>query len=325
MSAYRSSAPSLPYVDDPPNRWDRDKFERERERNSRRAPDDREYIRFEEKDRSVPGRSRRDLEIEIRDDRRPPPPRSRVEERDRFFEEDRYVKRRPDFLDEPTPEHIANRALAPYRRRVELERELDPIPIKRPPRPQFIRRQSSLDTFDRRPLPRYGDELRAPPDVPIPLPIRRHRSPSRQRYREREYEEVKYRDFDEGRYDEYEDIRIKRERSRRRRSGSRAATSVRSSSSGSTTSFEKVERVDKASVSISTKEERGKRGKTRMPKRLAEKKAIIDLGYPFEEEEDFIIIRRALGKEHIDEIIEISKKIRAGESKLAVNYPREQG
>jgi len=44
-----------------------------------------------------------------------------------------------------------------------------------------------------------------------------------------------------------------------------------------------------------------------MPKRLVKKRAIIELGYPFEEEEDFIIVRRALEKEHIDEIIRISE------------------
>jgi len=44
-----------------------------------------------------------------------------------------------------------------------------------------------------------------------------------------------------------------------------------------------------------------------MPKRLAKKEVIVDLGYPFEEEDDFLIIRRALEKDQIDEIIKISE------------------
>jgi outer membrane biosynthesis protein TonB len=51
----------------------------------------------------------------------------------------------------------------------------------------------------------------------------------------------------------------------------------------------------------------GRKGKTRMPKRLVKKQAIIDMGYPFEEEDDFIIVKRALEKDHIDEIIKISE------------------
>jgi hypothetical protein len=56
----------------------------------------------------------------------------------------------------------------------------------------------------------------------------------------------------------------------------------------------------------------GKKGKTRMPKRLAHKKAVAELGIPFEEEDDFLIIQRALAKENIDEIIEKSKIYKEG-------------
>ncbi|KAL9036809.1 MAG: hypothetical protein Q9180_004080, partial [Flavoplaca navasiana] len=53
-----------------------------------------------------------------------------------------------------------------------------------------------------------------------------------------------------------------------------------------------------------------------MPARLANKRAIIELGYPFEQEGDTIIILKALAKEHIDEIIKISKEMNAkGESR----------
>ena len=51
----------------------------------------------------------------------------------------------------------------------------------------------------------------------------------------------------------------------------------------------------------------GKKGKTRMPKRLVHKKVVVEMGLPFEEEDDFIIVQRALTKVYIDEIIEKSK------------------
>jgi len=68
-----------------------------------------------------------------------------------------------------------------------------------------------------------------------------------------------------------------------------------------------------------------RRGKTKMPRKLVNKMAIIELGYPFEEEVsqiilesnpslfnlqgETIIILKALGKEHIDEVIRISKEM----------------
>ncbi|KAI9658529.1 MAG: hypothetical protein M1831_003967 [Alyxoria varia] len=51
-----------------------------------------------------------------------------------------------------------------------------------------------------------------------------------------------------------------------------------------------------------------KRGKTRMPKRLVQKRAILELGYPFEEEDDFYFVLLALNKEQIDEVINMSEK-----------------
>jgi len=267
--AYRSSTGDLGSYDEPrrPERWDRDKFERY----SRRAPEEREVFRFREHDH--PGH--REIAVEDRIDRRGP--KGRVEERDRYYEEDRYTppsRRRTELWEEPTPSEIANKALAPYRRKSVVERDVE---IRRPARPQYIRRQSSLDTFDRRPLPRYGaDDWRPPANVPIPLPIRRpspprRRSPSRRRYREEEFEEIRFRDLEPDREEEYRDIRIRRERNSRRRSGSHyEAASTRSSSS----SFEEVSPV----------RESGKKGKTRMPKRLVHKSAITQLGYPFEEE-----------------------------------------
>jgi hypothetical protein len=132
-------------------------------------------------------------------------------------------------------------------------------------------------------MPRYGDEYHIPADVPVPLPYRRP-EPPRERVREREFEEIRYRDLEPEAFNEYEDIRIRRERSRGpRRARTEVSKSIRSASSGSSTSsFEEVEAVEEKKgekiVLI------GKRGKTRMPKRLAHRQAVIDIGLPFEEE-----------------------------------------
>ena len=75
-----------------------------------------------------------------------------------------------------------------------------------------------------------------------------------------------------------------------------------------------------------------------MPARLVSKKAIIDLGYPFEEEVsysdlfgeeytlnsyfqgDVIIIQKALGRENIDEVIKLSEDYRSSESESPIPF-----
>ncbi|KAF2733312.1 hypothetical protein EJ04DRAFT_544215 [Polyplosphaeria fusca] len=306
---YRSSTGDLSFHEDPPvrERWDRDRFERMR---GGRGRDEHDHFRFQEHER-YPG-VHRDIDIHEDIDRRGG--RSNVIEKERFREEDRFdrpSRRRTELFEESTPSEVANRALAPYRRKSVVEKDID-ISIRRPARPQYIRRQSSLDTFDRRPRPRYEeyeyerereherDEWRPPTNVPIPLPIReRRRSPPR--YREEDFEEVRYRDIErEPRHEEYREVEIKREKSRHRKSRSKASRSVAASShrSSSSSSFEEVE---------PPKNLVGRKGKTRLPKRLVKKQAVIELGYPYEEEEDFIIVKRALEKDHIDEIIKISE------------------
>lgn len=309
---YRASTGDLAHYDDGPptrgggERWDRDRFERMRGGGGgARRGDEHDHYRFTEHER-FPG-GRRDIDIHEDMDRRGP----RVAERERFYEDERFdrpARRRPELFDDLNPSEVANKALAPYRRKSVVEKDID-IAIRRPARPQYIRRQSSLDTFDRRPMPRYGDherdEWRPPTNVPIPLPIReRRRSP--RRFRDDDYEDIRYRDVErdrEGRgrsSEEYREIEVRREKSKRRRSRSRAARSIAATSvrSSSSSSFEEVSPV-RTTI--------GRRGKTRMPKRLVKKQAVIELGYPYEEEDDFIIVRRALEKEHIDEIIKISE------------------
>lgn len=288
--AYRASTGELGFYDEPPRRpggggerWDREKFER-----SRRARDDQDHFHWEDHDHV--GRHHHDIEIDARVDRRGP----RIIERERFHERnsehgsergsergsdrfDRIRRPRTQIFDEDTPSEVANRALAPYRRKSIVEKDVQ-LAVKRPGRPQYLRRTSSLDTFDRRPMRRYAekdqDEWRPPANVPIPLPIReRRRSPSRRRIiREEEYEDVRYNEPRE----EYREVEVRRERSTRRRSQSKRRVSVaQSSRSSSLSSFEEIPPPPKP---------KGKKGKTRMPKRLVKKQAVIELGYPFEEE-----------------------------------------
>lgn len=186
-------------------------------------------------------------------------------------------------------EQTSRSALVPYsagpsrarRRSVHIEKEYgQPAPAPRgpPPRPKFIRRQSSLDTFDRRPMPRFGDREDFRQVVTVPTPPRRRRSPVR-RIDERDYEEVRIVDqeadvnirhvhedhFDNDHYyhfeqDQYEVPADVRERERTTRSYRFQVDD---------------DLVDAPPV---------KRGKTRVPRRLVEKTAIDVLGYPFEEE-----------------------------------------
>ncbi|GME26256.1 hypothetical protein BKCO1_7700020 [Neofusicoccum parvum] len=323
---YRSSTGALDRFDEyepprRPERWDREKFERM----SRRPPahDDLETFRYLEREREdyppPPPRSRRDVAVEDRIDIRTSRGRvdERERERERFYEDeiaDRRPGRRPEFLDnEPSPAEIASRALAPYRRKTITERDHSP-PARRPTRPGMLRRQSSLDTFDRRPARRMEEreEWRPPANVDIPLPIRRRspsrrrRSPPRDRYREDDFEEIGYRDAEPDFREDYREVEIRREKSRARKSH-RSNRSERSesrfrapSSKSSSSSFEEIREVSPVQLP-------GKKGKTRMPKRLVHKSAIIQLGYPFEEEDDFLVVKRALEKPQIDEVIKISE------------------
>lgn len=255
------------------DRWDSERFEQERDR-----------VRFEERESRFArtGPPIRERSVDELYERRGP--RSGVGS-DRF-EDDRYEKR-VYYDDEPR-----------YRRDVTIEKEREreyysPSPPRRlPARPGFLRRQSSLDTFDRKPLARFSEreeygpparyEPRPPPLTPIPLPRTRGLPPPR-RYAERDYEEIRVAEPDFYGDDEYrgfpERVRereIIRRRRRSRSRESRVSHSVRSSSSSS--------RGSVTTESVSVRSEFPKKGKTRMPARLVSLKAIRDLGYPYEEE-----------------------------------------
>lgn len=216
-------------------RWDRDRFERIKPRV--RSPPEREAPQYAE----PRGGDRRAIYIDERIERREAG--GRYEERDRFYEEDRAPpRRRPEYLDEDPRKGRGE--IAPYRQAKWSAAEYD-IPIRAPARPTIRRRQSSLDTYDRRPVPRYDDDERAPPP------------PTKYR------EVIRYRDEPE---ENYREVRIRRERSVR-------PIRVEESSD----SFEEISPPSPPQRAL-------KRGKTRFPKRLTERRAIIDFAYPFEEE-----------------------------------------
>lgn len=284
------------------DRWDRDRFAQERERD--RYPDERD--RFEERDRFVgrgpPGRVR-EPSVDSRYERRGAP---------RPWEDD-YPRDRPYWEDEP------RRRRSPpteFDRNVMIQKEREYRRSPSPPRrPAFLRRQSSLDTFDRRPAPRFyeqereeygpparrGDyrpEHRPDPYEPIPLPRSRALPPPRM-YAERDYDEIKisepdrygdedFRGYPE-RVHEREITRTRRQRDRsssrtthRSRSHKHHGSTVRSSSKSSSRTSDSAS--SSGGTTVTVKSEYPKKGKTRIPGRLVSKRALIDLGYPFIEE-----------------------------------------
>ncbi|KAJ5565751.1 hypothetical protein N7535_007389 [Penicillium sp. DV-2018c] len=214
----------------------------------------------------------------------------RAEERfeDRFREEERYgpPARAPgriyqdDHLDYPS---TVGSFVAHDRRR-----HRDDSPSFR--RPQLLRRQSSLDTFDRIPqrkMERLERDLgpRAPRAPRAPVPPSRHQfSPGR--YREREvYEDIRIAEPDYYGDEEFRGIRERDMVDRRRRSSST------------------VRRHHE-------EKPYPRKGRTRIPRHLAHVHAILDLGYPFKEEDDVIVIQKALSKEQIDEVLSLSREFR---------------
>ncbi|KAK1486190.1 hypothetical protein CABS01_13407 [Colletotrichum abscissum] len=67
------------------------------------------------------------------------------------------------------------------------------------------------------------------------------------------------------------------------------------------------------SVSSFQRDSRPKRGTTRIPSRIVSKRALIHLGYSFAEDGDTIIVQLALGQNHIEELLELSNRIRSSD------------
>nr|POE54479.1 hypothetical protein CFP56_41417 [Quercus suber] len=354
MSRYRSSTDDLAYGDIP-QRWDRDRFERLSRPPPPRGYDEHDEYRYVERDR--PGR--RDIAVAERIDERGPGG-YRYNERDRFVEEDRYAplpgrpRRRTDreLFGDVDPREFAGMAIAPYRGKSSTREEID-VERRFSSRPGLLRRQSSLDTFDRRPSRRpEREEYRIPAGVPVPLPIRRVRNeyddyrgrgPEPESYREIEIQRERSIHRNRSRpprseYSESDAQTIKSSRSKKSKRSKAPTTVVSSSSSSSTETIEEIEKElsihesigpagsvhDSVRESIHDTTKKFKKGKTRMPKRLVRREAVMDLGYPFDEELDFYVLRIALEKEQIDEVIKISETYKTGDKSEKKIYRFEE-
>lgn len=263
----------------------------------------------------------------------PGPPR-----RPRPYDDDVvYQTRRRDYYDDEPPRlrrpsPPGSRVVFEKEREREVLRDPSPPPLRRPARPgTLLRRQSSLDTFDRPPRPyyerereEYGPPARREPDfrppinTPIPLPRSKGLPPPR-RYAEREYyDEIKVSDPDHygddafrpaERVREKEVIRTRRRSRSRESRSSRAYSHSRRSHSRSSTSSSSSD-----ATTTTAKSEYPKKGKTRIPARLVSQRALIDLGYPFVQEGNTIIVQRALGQENIDDLLKLSEDYKKGMS-----------
>lgn len=292
MSRYggdpRSSAPNVAYRDSPP-RWDADRFTREREiryngpvpereREHERPYEDygrRMEDRFATPPRQEPEQPR--FEEKFMAEERYGPPGRRVERK--FYEEEDVYGRGPP-----------SGALVPFRRP-----EVPP-----PPRPGIIRRQSSLDTFNRQPTRRFEEydreEYRGPPPSRFrePEPPRAPRYPEPRipepRYAEPRYAEPRYaeREYDDRdyKYKEREWVSL------RHRDESPPSSHGGESARGGE-SVREVEREEEVVEEFGEVEKPfPRRGKTRMPRRLINLSVLDDLGYPFHQE----VCRRRLGR-----------------------------
>ncbi|KAI0477643.1 hypothetical protein GGR56DRAFT_417536 [Xylariaceae sp. FL0804] len=321
--AYRRSDDDLAYGE----RWDSDRFLYESSRNRSGIERD----RFEERDITYG----------------PLPTRERVREQSRPWDELR--ERETRYYEDP-PRDVERRVVYHEREKDSYSPAAAPAAGRRPT--TLLRRQSSLDTFDRRPPPRfyerdeYGpparrggadyDDLRRVPDpyAPIPLPRSRALPPPRV-YAEREFdEEIRISEperFGDDEYHPYPPERVlEREvtRTKRRRDGSasrvsratsrsgRGAHTVRSSSKASASSSSSSS-SSAGGTSVAAKSEYPKKGKTRVPVRLVSKRAIIDLEYPYVEEGNTIIIQKALGQQNIDDLLKLSEDYKKAEAEVA--------
>jgi len=292
--AYRSSVPELTRPDR--DRLDRDRFLYDREREDNRDRYSEIRNRFERDDDHVYSRVPPRVPSH-------PPAREPSERRPRRYEdeeEDFLVRERRRVTYDDEPRYERRRPSPPDsemdRRSVFIQREKEKLRSPSPPRrrpAQMLRRQSSLDTFDRKPIRHYDrdysppmrrDDYRIPPNVPIPLPRSKALPPPRI-YSEKDYfDDIRIaepRRYDGDEYRAPERVREKeiiRERRRRSRSRSSRGTSRRSRSSSSSSSR------SSGGTALTAKSEYPKKGKTRIPARLVSKRALIELGYPYTEE-----------------------------------------
>lgn len=276
-------------------RWDRDRFDYEQGRSDRGRYNDDRY--------TMSGGRGRDHSDE------------RFDRRHQRSYDDQSVRDRRYYDDEPpyVPQRERERGPPPgadYNRRVVLEREREQEP-PRSSRPSFLRRQSSLDTFDRRPARQfyereeyppparredvYRGDYRAPPyqDIPLPSRTKTKALPAPRQYDDRYYDDIKVAEPDyygDDNYRSYPERVEEREvvRSRRRRdsthSPARSHSTRTRSRRGSSPSSATSSRSSSRSGGTTIRSEYPKKGKTRIPGRLVSKRALIDMGYPYTEE-----------------------------------------
>lgn len=238
-------------------RWDTDRFTRERDERMYRGPAPPPHIREPSRSRSRPPPAPMPAPPPPEFERRRPRRASnrfddRFEER-RVVEEDSYGPpghRRDRFFEEDDFYEARGSGPLVHRRREPPE----DAPF-RPPR--LVRRQSSLDTFDRQPARRIE---RAPPIRGVHRGPSHKRGPSGGRFVERdEYEEI-----DIAEPDIYGDEEFRHFRERESRPPFREEIIK-----------EKIVEKDRTYP---------RKGKTKMPKRLVDRRAIVELGYPYIEE-----------------------------------------
>ncbi|PKS10974.1 hypothetical protein jhhlp_002733 [Lomentospora prolificans] len=259
---------------------------------------------------------------------------------DHFPHQPRYVHHR-DLSPEYQPQRVVER-------RSETRRFRSPSPAPLPRRPTVLRRQSSLDTFDR---PRFYEREEYPP------PARREdlrrddfratygNSPLTSRMRAMRIDDGRSGGYrDDGYSDshslvsgaglglgypaaggapaperirerEREVVKVRRRRSRSRdsltsRTYSRRSGSSSSSSSSRSSSPSRV-------TSVRSGDSYPKKGKTKIPAKLLSKRALIDLNYPFLDEGKTIIILKALNQEQIDQVLRVSDEYKKAELEIS--------
>ncbi|EGX93000.1 hypothetical protein CCM_04372 [Cordyceps militaris CM01] len=229
-----------------------------------------------------------------------------VEERDRLYERDvDFDRRRPVYEEPRYADHLAR----DFERQVALdERDLET-------------RRPRSDIFDRRPEP--GPLIRHSPPPPARSRYEyderdtyrdSYREPARDPYRDELYPPAPRSERPDHLREVVRERTIERDRSP---AGSRASRSHRSHSRSRSRSISSHSRSGGASV----RQEYPKKGKTRIPSTLVEKKIIIDLGYPYVEEGNLIIIQKALGQEHIDELLRLSEEYSKASVPITVPAP----
>lgn len=255
-----------------PERWDAERFSRER--GGRQQTLEREP--FEERERygGGGGGGRRRESSADGFHFRPRPERGGGEryEEDRFISEERYGP--------PARRYGPGRKQNRYYEEEEIDSfESSPVrgggrmvPFDRrgPPRPGLLRRQSSLDTFDRKPMRRYPEppRPRTPPEViQVPAP-RRRRSPPR--YYEQDYEDIRIAEPDRYGDGDFRGWREREVETTRRRRPSPAE-------------FREREEI-KEFEGVEEEKPFPRKGRTKMSARLVNKRALVELGYPFEDE-----------------------------------------